>query len=88
MNVYIKGRIEECYEKPQYVNKDTGETSEKKFAVQLMTKVQLNNGSIKKELVDVTIKEEELSKYKSSLGKDIEICCKLYSQSPVSISAM
>ena len=88
MNIFVKGKIIDCYEKPQYINKETGETSEKRFAVQLMSDVKLNNGDSKKDLVDVGIKEEDFTKYQSSVGKDIEICCKFYSQSPVSISAI
>ena len=70
------------------VNKETGETTPKKFAVQLLATQKLNNGALKKELVDITIEEKEVQKYQSNIGKDMEINCKLYSKSAISLTAV
>ena len=48
MNITIQGKVIDCYEKPIYVNKETGETTPKKFAVQLLATQKLNNGALKK----------------------------------------
>lgn len=88
MNVKIKGKVIDCYEKPPFVNKETGETSPKRFAVHIMSDVLLSNGEVKKDLIDITVKAEELSTYKSSIGKELEISCKLYSTSLISASAI
>ena len=88
MNIIIQGTVIDCYEKPIYVNKDTGETTPKKFAVQLLATQHLNNGISKKELVDITINEKDLEKYQSNIGKDMEINCKIYSRSAISLSAV
>lgn len=53
MNITIQGKVIDCYEKPIYVNKETGESTTKKFAVQLLANQKLNNGALKKELVDM-----------------------------------
>lgn len=88
MNIIIQGKVIDCYEKPIYVNKETGETTIKKFAVQLLANQKLNNGVSKKELVDITIDEKEVQKYQSNIGKDMEISCKLYSKSAISLTAV
>jgi hypothetical protein len=88
MNIIIQGKVIDCYEKPIYVNKESGETTPKKFAVQLLANQKLNNGVSKKELVDITIDEKELQKYQSNVGKDMEINCKLYSKSAISLTAV
>ena len=88
MNITIQGKVIDCYEKPIYVNKETGESTTKKFAVQLLANQKLNNGVSKKELVDITIDEKELQKYQSNVGKDMEINCKLYSKSAISLTAV
>jgi hypothetical protein len=88
MNIIIQGKVIDCYEKPIYVNKETGESTTKKFAVQLLANQKLNNGVSKKELVDITIDEKELQKYQSNVGKDMEINCKLYSKSAISLTAV
>lgn len=88
MNIIIQGKVIDCYEKPIYVNKESGETTPKKFAVQLLADQKLNNGVLKKELVDITIDEKEIQKYKSNIGKDMEINCKIYSKFAISLTAV
>ena len=88
MNIIIQGKVIDCYEKPIYTNKETGESTTKKFAVQLLANQKLNNGVSKKELVDITIEEKEVQKYQSNIGKDMEINCKLYSKSAISLTAV
>ncbi len=48
MNITIQGKIIDCYEKPIYVNKETGETTPKKFAVQLLADQKLNQELLKR----------------------------------------
>ena len=88
MNIIIQGKVIDCYEKPIYINKESGETTPKKFAVQLLANQKLNNGVSKKELVDITIDEKEVQKYQSNIGKDMEINCKVYSKSAISLTAV
>ena len=88
MNIIIQGKVIDCYEKPIYENKESGETTPKKFAVQLLADQKLNNGVLKKELVDITIDEKEVQKYQSNIGKDMEINCKVYSKSAISLTAV
>ena len=88
MNITIQGKVIDCYEKPIYTNKETGESTTKKFAVQLLANQKLNNGASKKELVDITIDEKEVQKYQSNIGKDMEINCKVYSKSAISLTAV
>ena len=88
MNITIQGKVIDCYEKPIYTNKETGESTTKKFAVQLLANLKLNNGDSKKELVDITIEEKELPKYQTNIGKDMEINCRIYSKSAISLTAV
>ena len=88
MNITIQGKVIDCYEKPIYVNKETGESTTKKFVVQLLANQKLNNGASKKELVDITIDKKEVQKYQSNIGKDMEINCKVYSKSAISLTAV
>lgn len=88
MNITIQGKVIDCYEKPIYINKESGESTTKKFAVQLLANQKLNNGASKKELIDITIEEKEVQKYQSNIGKDMEINCKLYSKSAISLTAV
>lgn len=88
MNVSIKGTIIDFYEKPIFVNKETGESSPVKYAVQMLSNLKLNNGETKKDLVDITVDEKDINKYKSNIGKEIDINCKLYSKTSISLTAV
>jgi len=88
MNVTIQGTIIDFYEKPIFVNKETGESSPKRYAVQMLSNIKLNNGETKKDLIDITIDETNINKYKSNIGKEIEINCKLYSKTAISLTAV
>lgn len=88
MNVTIKGKIIDFYEKPIFVNKETGESSPVKFAVQVISDLILSNGQTKKDVVDITVEEQDINKYKPNIGKDIEISCKLYSKTAISLTAV
>ena len=69
------------------MNKETGETSGRKFAVQLLANQKLSNGISKKELIDITVDEKDIQKYQSNVGKDMEINCRIYSKSAISLFA-
>ena len=88
MNVKIKGKIIDCYKKPIYINKETGETSPERFALQLLSNQVLNNGDSRKELIDITIDGDQINKYQQNIGKDVEVNCKLYSKSGISLTAI
>lgn len=88
MNVIIKGKLIDCYEKPVYVNKETGETTPVKYALQLLANQKLNNGETRKELIDITIEQNQVNQYQQAVGKEVEIDCKLYSKSGISLTAV
>lgn len=86
MNVNVKGTIITCFPKPQYKDKNTGELKPIQHAVQLMVDKTLNNGAMTKEVVDVNIGDDEIGKYKSLIGKESELVCKLYSSTQISMT--
>ena len=54
----------------------------------MLSNIKLNNGETKKDLIDITIDEVNINKYKSNIGKEIEINCKLYSKTAISLTAV
>ena len=86
MNVKVVGTVITCFPKPQYKDKNTGELKPIQHAVQLMVDKTLNNGAMTKEVVDVNIGDDEIGKYKSLIGKESELICKLYSSTQISMT--
>ena len=75
MNVIVEGKMFAGYQKPDFTNKETGETTKGKFIVQLMVEQKLANDEIKNELMDVSIPADLISKYKGKEGQNVQIKC-------------
>jgi predicted metal-binding transcription factor (methanogenesis marker protein 9) len=61
------------YKSSDYKNKETGVTTEGRNKLQLLAETPMKNGSIKKELIDLSVKPEVYLKHKDSIGKTIEV---------------
>ena len=75
MTVTIEGKMLSGYQKPDFTNKESGEITKGKFIVQLMVEQKLKNNEIKNELLDVSIPNELISKYKGKDGQMVQIKC-------------
>jgi len=56
-----------------YTNKDSGNVTPPKNKFQLLVEKPMKNGSTKKELLDISVKDEVFQKHKDSIGKTIEV---------------
>ena len=61
------------YQTDEYTNTTSGVTTAPKKRFQLMLEKPMKNGSIKKELLDISVNNEVYEKHKHSIGKIIEI---------------
>lgn len=75
MTVTIEGKMFSGFQKPDFTNKETGETTKGKFIVQLMVEQKLKNDEIKNELLDVSVPSELVSRYKGKDGQTVQIKC-------------
>lgn len=61
------------YQSNEFINKETKEVTPSKNKLQLMVEKTMRNGSIKKELIDISVNDEVYAKHKDSVGKIIEV---------------
>lgn len=57
----------------EYTNKETAVVTPSRYKLQLLIKKPTKNGTIKQELLDISVKDEVYNKHKDSVGKTIEI---------------
>lgn len=88
MQLTLKGTMLNTYERVPFVNKETGETTQKTFGLQLLVEEKLSNGATKSELYDVKVDENSRVKYEAKKGQQIEVVCSLYSKSTISLTAI
>ncbi|MFA6191459.1 MAG: hypothetical protein WC665_03825 [Sulfurimonas sp.] len=88
MTFIIKGKIIDCVELPQYIDKVTKEKGEKQFITQVIVPTKMKNGNVRKDLVDIKIDESKFNEYHSKIGKDEEFEISLYSKSSITLKAV
>lgn len=69
----LKAVLLNTYKSNDFTNKDTGVTTIGRNKIQLLIEKPLKNGGVKKELIDLSIPEEKLSKYLGMEGKQVEV---------------
>jgi len=68
------------YKSDDFTNKETGAVTKGRQKLQLLLEKPLKNGGIKKELIDISIPEEKVSKYLGMDGKQIEVDVSYFGQ--------
>lgn len=85
MKVSIQGKLMSLYKAPDFKDKDTGEvTSIGKHKLQLLVETKLSNGSVKHDMQDISIPDEQLKSYEGQIGKEVNVSCNYVSKSQVS----
>lgn len=84
MKVIIEGQLIAQFKKPDFIDKETGVATPGKHVLQLLVDTELSNGSIKREMQDVSIPDDQFEKYKAQVGKSVQVKCRFMSKSQVS----
>jgi hypothetical protein len=69
----LKAVLLNTYKSNDFTDKETGATTIGRNKIQLLIEKPLKNGGVKKELIDLSIPEEKLSKYLGMEGKQVEV---------------
>lgn len=69
----LKAVLLNTYKSNDFTDKETGVTTKGRNKLQLLIEKPLKNGGIKKELIDLSIPEEKLSKYLGMENKQVEV---------------
>ena len=69
----FKGVLFNVYKKNDFKDKETGEVKEGKTTLQVINEYHLQNGSIKKDILEVSIDPKLVSNFEDKVGKNIEI---------------
>lgn len=75
MKIIIEGMLLSIYKSNDFKDKETGEVSHGKHKLQLLVENELQNGSVKNEMQDVSIPDARLKEYESQIGKKVQVKC-------------
>lgn len=69
----LKAILSNKYKSDDFTDKTSGAITKGRNKIQLLIEKPLKNGGVKKELIDLSIPEEKLSKYLGMEGKQVEV---------------
>lgn len=84
MKVIIEGLLSSVYRTPDFKNKETGEITEGKYKLQLLVDNVLTNGSVEKDILRISIPENQVKEYEAQVDNKIQVICQYFSKSQVS----
>lgn len=84
MKVIIEGQVLAVYKKNDYKDKETGEVSQGKYKLELVIDNELQNGSVKHEMLDITIPDGRVKEYETQIGKKVQVKCDIMSKGQIS----
>lgn len=76
----MKAFLSNIYKTDDFTDKNTGAITKGRNKLQLLVEKPLKNGGIKKELIDLSIPEDKLTKYLGMEGKQIEVDVSYFGQ--------
>lgn len=83
MKVLLEGQLISVYLGTDYKDKETGEISQGKHKLQLLVENELQNGSIRNEMQDISIPNSKVKEYEAQIGKKIQLKCDCSSKTPI-----
>lgn len=84
MKVIIEGQLLSVYKNNDFKDKETGITSQGKHKLQLLIETELQNGSVKNDMQDITIPDSKVKEFQTQIGQRVQVKCEVLSKSQVS----
>ncbi len=84
MKVIIEGQLLSIYKGNDFKDKETGEVSQGKHKLQLLIESELQNGSVKHDMQDISIPETRIKEFENQIGQKVQVKCDVVSKSQVS----
>ncbi|MDO9207635.1 MAG: hypothetical protein Q7T91_05230 [Sulfuricurvum sp.] len=84
MKVIIEGMLLSIYKSNDFKDKETGEVSHGKHKLQLLVESELQNGSVKNDMQDISIPDARVKEFETQVGQKVHVKCDVVSKSQVS----
>lgn len=84
MKVIIEGQLLSVYKNNDFKDKETGNVTQGKHKLQLVIETELQNGSVKNEMQDISIPDTRVKEFETQIGQRVQVKCEVLSKSQVS----
>lgn len=84
MKVIIEGMLLSIYKSNDFKDKETGDITLGKHKLQLLVESELQNGSVKNDMQDISIPDVRVKEFETQIGERVQVKCDVVSKSQVS----
>jgi len=84
MKVIIEGQLLSIYKGNDFKDKETGDITLGKHKLQLLVESELQNGSVKNDMQDISIPDTRVKEFETQIGQRVQVKCDVVSKSQVS----
>lgn len=84
MKIIIEGMLLSIYKSNDFKDKETGEVSHGKHKLQMLVESELQNGSVKNEMQDISIPDNRVKEFETQIGKKVQVKCDIMSKGQIS----
>lgn len=84
MKIIIEGQLLSIYKSNDFKDKETGDVTQGKHKLQLLVESELQNGSVKNDMQDISIPDARVKEFETQVGQKIQVKCDVVSKSQVS----
>ncbi|MDO9303851.1 MAG: hypothetical protein Q7T77_00845 [Sulfuricurvum sp.] len=84
MKIIIEGMLLSIYKSNDFKDKETGEVSHGKHKLQMVLESELQNGSVKNEMLDISIPDNRVKEFETQVGKKVQVKCDIMSKGQIS----
>lgn len=84
MKIIIEGMLLSIYKSNDFKDKETGEISHGKNKLQMVLESELQNGSVKNEMLDISIPDNRVKEFETQVGKKVQVKCDIMSKGQIS----
>lgn len=84
MKIIIEGMLLSIYKSNDFKDKETGEISHGKHKLQMLVESELQNGSVKNEMQDISIPDNRVKEFETQIGKKVQVKCDIMSKGQIS----
>lgn len=84
MKVIIEGQLLSIYKGNDFKDKETGDITLGKHKLQLLVESELQNGSVKNDMQDISIPDTRVKEFETQIGQKVQVKCDVVSKSQVS----
>lgn len=84
MKIIIEGMLLSIYKSNDFKDKETGKETPGKHKLQINVESELQNGSVKNEIQDVSIPDTRVKEYEAQIGKKVQVKCDFVTKGHIS----